>query len=96
MTAALPETHIRAGSVSKSRYGAWLVAFSAPMIIDGEDVEFEAASSLAKAKQALRTMAENSGFCAPWHWYKHPAYELYFLEGKLPEVGLGPTDGEKI
>jgi hypothetical protein len=67
------------GTVVKTAYGAWLVAYSAPWIEEGEDIGYDAASSLAKAKACLRRYAEDGGYSAPFRWEQEGdhLYRLY-------------------
>jgi hypothetical protein len=69
------------GTVSKTAYGAWLVTYSAKWVEEGEDVLYDAAASLAKAKMCLRHFATDGGYTAPFRW-EHIDRDLYRLYAK--------------
>jgi hypothetical protein len=74
------------GQVWKTAYGAWLVEYSAPYIEEGEDILYDAASSLAKAKACLLRFAEDGDYTAPFRWEKVNS-QMYRLFAKAPEEG---------
>jgi hypothetical protein len=72
------------GTVSKTAYGAWLVTYSAKWIEEGEDIAYDAASSLVKAKACLRRFATDGGYLGPFRWERFDR-DLYRLYAKAPE-----------
>jgi hypothetical protein len=72
------------GTVWKTAYGGWLVQYSAPWLMDGEDMAYDAASSLAKAKVCLRRYATDGGYSTPFRW-EQVSERMYRLYAQAPE-----------